>query len=212
MWIDYLFTSTENQARIALPANPYSNKVYYDQRLIIGAFRPNPICWQVSKVEDGHPIGINYITLKQVKFNQHTDYIDYENKEMWADYYSSPITPEDTSPKENEEETTPVIKQYGELSAGTEATIRNGYTRTLTLTTDDPDYEIIKDNLLWEFKLTPENESYAEESSYITRIELDEPNKLKIKLVKDLKLIGSVITVAVTDFNKINTRLELEVK
>lgn len=77
-----------------LPRNPISNQLFYDDRLIVSDLLPEPIVWDITKVETIHPYGINKFTLAQGKFNRETDYINYETGEMYADYYKYPINVE----------------------------------------------------------------------------------------------------------------------
>lgn len=105
LWAEYRTTSVENQDQIWLPQNPLSDTLEYvenqiNQRIIISARRTQPLVWKVSKVENLHPLGINKITVMQTQFNQHTDYVVPVDEadsvfEMYADYYSSPILPEE---------------------------------------------------------------------------------------------------------------------
>lgn len=91
IWTDYKITSVENQDQLWLPRNNITNQIFYDDRFIISDIIPEPVTWKVSKVENIHPFGINKIVLSQDKFNSHTDYVNYETGEMYANYYSIPI-------------------------------------------------------------------------------------------------------------------------
>lgn len=94
LWTDYATTSVENQDQIWLPMNDISAKLYYGQRMIVSALIEKPITWQISKVENVHPFGLNKLTLQQDKFNQQTDYVNFDTGEMYANYYVSVIEPE----------------------------------------------------------------------------------------------------------------------
>lgn len=93
IFVDSVTTSVDNQDQLWLPINEYSEKLYYDQRMIISALMPKPITWLVTKVENIHPFGLTKITLSQSKFDPIKDLVDIKNKEMYADYFSSAITP-----------------------------------------------------------------------------------------------------------------------
>lgn len=99
LWTDNIFTSTENQSKLWLPLNPLTEYFYYtegakNQRLIVSALTKHPIAWQISKIENAEPLGIQKITLSQDFFNEHTDYVNLQTGEMYADYCSSTVEPE----------------------------------------------------------------------------------------------------------------------
>ena len=99
IWTSNIFTATENQAKLWLPMNPITEYFYYsnngkNQRLIVGALTKHPTVWQVSKVENAEPFGIQKITLAQDYFDEHMDYVNMQTGEMYADYYSSTVKPE----------------------------------------------------------------------------------------------------------------------
>lgn len=74
-----------------LPMNDISANLYYDQRIIVSSLIKEPITWQISKVENIHPFGINKLTLSQTKFNPNTDYVNLDTGEMYADYYKNSV-------------------------------------------------------------------------------------------------------------------------
>lgn len=94
LWTDYATTVVENQDQIWLPMNDISAKLYYGHRMIISALIEKPITWQISKVENVHPFGLNKLTVAQDKFNTQTDYVNFETGEMYADYYQNQVEPE----------------------------------------------------------------------------------------------------------------------
>lgn len=86
--------------------NNISETLFYNQRLIISAPTKEPICWQLSKVEQISPKGISHLTFTQDHYDQTKDAFEYEDGEisnvynpdkliigMYADYYSSTIAP-----------------------------------------------------------------------------------------------------------------------
>ena len=94
LWTNYLLTELENQDQILLPMNDISKFLYYDQRFIIStAALERPLTWQISKVENVHPFGINKLTISQGKFDPDTDkkvdgwwYADYAKNEVRPTY------------------------------------------------------------------------------------------------------------------------------
>lgn len=105
LWTDYKFTTIENQDQLWLPSNDISDDLYYtddfkNQRIIVSARIKKPLVWQVSKVENLHPLGINKFTVAQTEFNQFTDYIVPIEEadsvyEMYADYRAEGLEPQD---------------------------------------------------------------------------------------------------------------------
>lgn len=99
VWMDYKFEDVQNQSKAMLPMNEITEKLYYNQRMILSAPIPEPIVWRISKVETTAPFGINRITLYQDKFDQFKDYIEYDDDGyvigMWADYYEYNVEPKE---------------------------------------------------------------------------------------------------------------------
>lgn len=93
--MDRVFTRVENQSVIWLPMNSISEKLAYDQRLIVSAPMDCPITWKISKLENTLPLGINHVVLYQDPFDRDKDYVNLETGEMFADYYATNIIPID---------------------------------------------------------------------------------------------------------------------
>ena len=100
IWTDSTTTIPEDQQKFAVPLNRDTEKLYYNQRIIIdNKVLTEPRCWQVSKINRISPNGIVRITLAQNQFDQEKDYIEYDDDGniigRWADYFTSPIEPSD---------------------------------------------------------------------------------------------------------------------
>ncbi len=173
------FTVEENQGKIWLPWNYISAELYYNQRLILSMPIAEPLTWQISKIENTIPRGIQYITLYQDKFNQHTDKVWYPNDAdnplpgqytMLANYYSAPDTPviEDNTPVESE------ISM--ELKCGS-TQIYVGGNKIITADCGDVSADL---TYVWSFEIDGEDAS-----TLIKQTALDQPNKLKITFVGD---------------------------
>ena len=101
VYIDRYFTSLDNVDKFILPMNKITESFGYNdhlgdaQRLIISAKVPHPNVWQVSKLENTKPFGLLKVTIKQVPFNDDTDYIERDEfgniTAMLADYYSADL-------------------------------------------------------------------------------------------------------------------------
>ena len=54
-----------------------------------------PYVYKASKIKNTSPKGIITVTVEQDEYNPHKDYVNLETGEMYADYYSSTIQPEE---------------------------------------------------------------------------------------------------------------------
>lgn len=98
IFVDRYFTSLDNVDRFIMPLNTitetfgYNNNLGDAQRIIISAKVSRPNTWQISKIENTKPIGLVKVTVKQVPFNDETDYIERDQQGniigMYADYFS----------------------------------------------------------------------------------------------------------------------------
>lgn len=100
-------------------------------RVLVSAPTDKPIAWNISKVENAKPFGIQKLTLYQDFFDQHRDYIEKDKNGniigMWADYYDSSIEPTDPDTPS----TTP-SSITAKISASTSSIKVGGSFRTLT--------------------------------------------------------------------------------
>lgn len=137
LWTDLRFTSQENQDKVWLPINSITDKIWYtnsthtNMRVLVSAPTDKPIAWNISKVENAKPFGIQKLTLYQDFFDQHRDYIEKDKNGnivgMWADYYDSSIEPTDPDTPS----TTP-SSITAKISASTSSIKVGGSFRTLT--------------------------------------------------------------------------------
>ena len=100
IWTDHISTTVEDQYKFAVPLNRDTEKLYYNQRIIIdNKVLSEPRTWQITKINRMAPNGIDRLTVAQNHFDQNKDFVekdDYGNIiGMWADYFSSPIEPSD---------------------------------------------------------------------------------------------------------------------
>ena len=107
IWTDHISTTVEDQYKFAVPLNRDTEKLYYNQRIIIdNKVLTEPRTWQITKINRVAPNGIARLTVAQNHFDQNIDYVEFDDNGnivgMWADYYTSPIEPTDNpdpSPK-----------------------------------------------------------------------------------------------------------------
>lgn len=106
VYSDHNFTRPDNQSKAFLPLNPITENLWYtkeeddkNMRMVVSAKTKHPIVWTLTKVENASPLGIQTLTFYQNYWNEHTDYIEKDSDGnivgMWADYFSSEITPTD---------------------------------------------------------------------------------------------------------------------
>ena len=102
-YTDRYFTHTDNQDKIWLPMNSITEKFWYtsedskNMRVVVSALTEHPTVWTVTKVENSMPFGIQKLTIYTAFWNEHTDYVNLETGEMYANYFDSEIAPTDPS-------------------------------------------------------------------------------------------------------------------
>lgn len=101
IWTDFKMSTVEDQQKFIVPLNRDTEKIYYNQRMIIdSAVLTEPRTWKVSKINRITSNGLVLVTLAQTQFNPNTDYIEIGEDGnvigMWADYYVENTTAEPT--------------------------------------------------------------------------------------------------------------------
>lgn len=92
----------DEQGKFWLPWNRITSEVKHDMRFFISMLQEEPYVYKTSKIKNTSPKGIITITIEQDRFDQNKDYVNLETGEMYADYYSSTITPEVVDVKKKE--------------------------------------------------------------------------------------------------------------
>lgn len=193
--------------------NLITEKIHYiaedseeNQRLIISSLSPNPSVWIVSKVQDISPFGVLKLTYKQTVFDEHTDYIDWDTGDMYADYYINDIEPID-EPKP--------ITDYAKITAINNYIKLGGSYKLLTITFYDEDDNDVTSKYI--DNITPENwKCFIDDVEYteneiITWLSQSEANKIKIKIGKDLSLLSKILKIQCT-VNDVVGIIELELR
>ena len=171
----------ENQSKLILPYNDCTKTLQYRKRLLISNNQDDPIAWEVSKIEDTYPPGVLFITLTQDLFDPVKD----NKKLMVADYYETPVEPQ----PEDVFIDTPIDISY---SGKPEIKVGGGYKT----------FSYVADNVYtW-------NISGLETNQYNI---IETENKIKIKVVNDYNLIGSIITLSLLQGETIVSTLEVGV-
>lgn len=206
-------TSTEDQQKFIVPLNRDSEKLFYNQRMIVDAkVLTEPKTWEITKINRLSPNGLTEITLAQDKFDQHKDYIEKDEfgnvVAMWADYFSSEMEPE--VPEKKIESTTHGVISY----SGIRPQIKiGGNARIYTI-----NYYDIYDTLIehetgqWSFAI--EGAESIDSLLSITYPTIDSSlnsNQIKLQFLGSDDYIGSILTIKNVTFDNIETELDIEI-
>ena len=125
-YVDKVFSRPDNQTKLWFSMNSITEKFWYsddndkNMRLIVSAPIKEPVTWRITKCENAQPLGIQKLTLYQDRFNEHTDYVNLETGEMYANYFDSEIAPTDPS--------TPRIYRFDSVESAKELLNKNSDT------------------------------------------------------------------------------------
>ena len=212
------FTSQENQNKVWLPLNPITEKIWYtnesskNMRVLVSSFTDNAIAWQISKVENAQPLGIQKLTLYQDFFDQHRDYIEKDSDGniigMWASYFDSEIAPTDPSTP-----TTPPSSITARISASTSTIKVGGSYKNLTVNLFNDSNEDITneyadlppENFHWTCSI--DNEDWTDKVTWRYGTEY---NQKKVKFPNDSSVIGKILSVK-CEITKDNLPIESEI-
>lgn len=215
LWTDLRFTSQENQDKVWLPLNPITEKIWYtnesskNMRVLVSSFTDNAIAWQISKVENAQPLGVQKLTLYQDFFDQHRDYIEKDSDGniigMWASYFDSEIVPTDPSTP-----TTPPSSITARISASTSTIKVGGSYKNLTVnlfndSNEDITTEYADATFTWACSI--DNEDWTDKVTWRVGTE---HNQKKIKFSNDTSVIGKILSVK-CEIVKDNLPIESEI-
>lgn len=200
LWTDLRFTSQENQDKVWLPLNPITEKIWYtnesskNMRVLVSSFTDNAIAWQISKVENAQPLGVQKLTLYQDFFDQHRDYIEKDENGniigMWASYFDSEIAPTDPSTP-----STPPSSITARISASTSTIKVGGSYKNLTVnlfndSNEDITTEYADATFTWTCSI--DNEDFTDKVTWRVGTEY---NQKKVKFPNDTSVIGKILSV-----------------
>lgn len=200
VWSDYRITFPEDQRKFIVPLNRDTEKLFYNQRMIIDAkVESEPVVWDVTKTHRLAPNGLLRATLAQGQFNHNTDYIERDNEGnivgMWADYFPA-------ANNTNEYATT-LISDSKIIYSGKNPQIKiNGSAKTFTLQNAEDK------NINWSFKIN--SIPVSDDPDSPVRIVEKENNFVKLKFAGTFDYIGSILTVIAFDGNN-STSIDIEV-
>lgn len=200
LWTDLRFTSQENQDKVWLPLNPITEKIWYtnesskNMRVLVSSFTDNAIAWQISKVENAQPLGVQKLTLYQDFFDQHRDYIEKDSDGniigMWASYFDSEIAPTDPDTP-----TTPPSSITARISASTSTIKVGGSYKNLTVnlfndSNEDITTEYADATFTWTCSI--DNEDWTDKVTWRNGTEF---NQKKLKFPSNNSVIGKILTI-----------------
>ena len=218
IYTDRYFTHTDNQDKILLPMNSITEKFWYtsedskNMRVVVSALTEHPTVWTVTKVENSMPFGIQKLTIYTAFWNEHTDYVNLETGEMYADYFDSEIVPTDPDTKPTP---SPVTNILATITSSASTIKVGGSYRTLNIKLSNDSGEDVTDtfgdsksNFDWHFEIDDE------EYKGIIRNDLSF-YRMKIKFPDDYDYVGKILTVYCTITNETITiesnKLQLEI-
>lgn len=191
-------------------------------RLLVSTLSDHPSAWTVTKCENVQPFGIQKLTIYSNFFNEHTDYVNLETGEMYADYFDSEIAPTDPNTKPTP---SPVTNILATITSSVSTIKVGGSYRTLNIKLSNDSGEDVtntfddkKSNFEWHFEI--DNEEYKG----IIRNDISFC-QMKIKLPDDYEqdnqkkdnydYVGKVLTIYCTIANETITiesnKLQLEI-
>ena len=196
VYVDRVFGHTDNQNKLILPMNSITEKFWYtdddskNMRVIVSALMENPTVWKITKCESASPLGLQKLTLYTNFFNEHTDYVNLETGEMYANYFDSEITPIDPSTP-----TTPPSSITAKISASTSTIKVGGSYKNLTVnlfndSNEDITTEYADAAFTWTCSI--DNEDWTDKVTWRAGTEY---NQKKVKFPNDSSVIGKILSV-----------------
>ena len=196
VYVDRVFGHTDNQNKLILPMNSITEKFWYtdddskNMRVIVSALMENPTVWKITKCESASPLGLQKLTLYTNFFNEHTDYVNLETGEMYANYFDSEITPTDPSTP-----TTPPSSITARISASTSTIKVGGSYKNLTVnlfndSNEDITTEYADTTFTWTCFIG--DEDWTDKVTWRAGTEY---NQKKVKFPSDNSTIGKILSV-----------------
>lgn len=213
-WRGERTNTLDEQGKFFLPYNKITSEIKHDMRFFISMLQDEPFVYKVSKIKNTAPKGMITVTVEQDVFNKHTDFVDNNPNsptygEMYADYYSSTITPEPQ-----------IVSNAGEHILSIEAktySVRTGgskvlYAKIRDMAGNDITNTYDSSNLEWSFSMDDvsiENTLIAIDNAYRFK---DEKNyyKCKFKFTGDELYLNKKITVTLKIKN-LTAKVDLDV-
>lgn len=211
VYVDRVFGHTDNQNKLILPMNSITEKFWYtdddskNMRVIVSALMENPTVWKITKCESASPLGLQKLTLYTNFFNEHTDYVNLETGEMYANYFDSEIAPTDPSTP-----TTLPSSIAARISASTSTIKVGGSYKNLTVnlfndSNEDITTEYADATFAWVCSIN--DEDWTDKVTWRASTEY---NQKKVKFSNDTSVIGKILSVK-CEIVKDNLPIESEI-
>ena len=211
VYTDRYITRPDNQNKIILPLNSITENIWYtsddsvNSRVIVSALTNHPTVWKITKVENSLPIGLQILTIYQDRFNEHTDYVNLETGEMYADYFDSEIAPIDPDIP------APLPSSItAKISASTSIIKIGGSYKSLTVnfyndSNEDVTTEYVDAEFTWTCSI--DDEDWTDKVVWRNGLEF---NQMKVKFPNDSSVIGKIVSIKCT-ITKDNLPIESEI-
>lgn len=195
-YVDKVFSRPDNQTKLWFSMNSITEKFWYsddddkNMRLIVSAPLEQPVTWRITKCENAQPLGIQKLTLYQDRFNEHTDYVNLETGEMYANYFDSEIAPTDPSTP-----TTPPSSITARISASTSTIKVGGSYKNLTVNLfNDSNEDITTDyaDATFTWTCSIDDEDLTDKVTWRAGTEY---NQKKVKFPNDSSVVGKILSV-----------------
>ena len=211
VYVDRVFGHTDNQNKLILPMNSITEKFWYtdddskNMRIIVSALMENPTVWKITKCESASPLGLQKLTLYTNFFNEHTDYVNLETGEMYANYFDSEIAPTDPSTP-----TTPPSSITARISASTSTIKVGGFYKNLTVnlfndSNEDITTEYADATFTWTCYI--DDEDWTDKVTWRAGTEY---NQKKVKFPNNDSVLGKILSVKCEIING-NLTIESEI-
>ena len=204
----------DEQGKFWLPWNKITSEVKHDMRFFISMLQEEPYVYKASKIKNTAPKGVITVTIEQDRFNTDSDYVNIETGEMYADYYSSTVVPEEVPAIKEEEE---VITDILSIEAKTYSVRINGGSKVVNAKILDKDGNDVASNyssgdLVWSFELKDSEEDIT--SLISEDLTYNETNKdkykYKFKFLGDEQYLNKIITVKLS-INDLSATADLDI-
>lgn len=204
VWRDFKSQVYDDQDKFYLPWNPISAELVHDMRLAVSMLRKNPWTYIVTKIDDTATVGVICVTVKQDKFNPHTDYVQMDTEapdygDMFSDYYSSDVLPEKTDEVDHANINQTIYRLAVEAPNNM---VKLGNSKVITArmydaNNKDVTEEFKNENCSWNIEMT--NKQLREVLFVIDKnYSKENPFKFKFRFVGDEKYLGENVRVVCT--------------
>ena len=159
-------------------------------RLLVSTLSDHPSAWTVTKCENVQPFGIQKLTIYSNFFNEHTDYVNLETGEMYANYFDSEITPTDPSIP-----TLTPSNITAKISASTSTIKVGGSYKNLTVNLFNDSNEDITNkysDAIFTWTCSIDDEDWTKKLNWKDGIAF---NQKKAKFPSDTSVIGKILSI-----------------